>query len=113
MAMIPGAVSIDDDGIETGAATTSMAGSIYLELIASLADTVPPFEVPTGPGGVPIKRGFASLANSLGTGIVTYIQAHAQAKITTSDVGLQRHPATDVVDTPCNAPAADKFIAIV
>jgi len=59
------------------------------------------------------RQGIVDLCNALASGVVTHIAANAQAKITTSDAGLQRLPAAPMSeDDPCKAPASTKYLDI-
>lgn len=103
MAMTAGSVTVADNGSASG---TGFAKAIYDELIKMPADFGDP-----APMSVAGKRGQASFANRLATALVGYMTANAEAKISTTDAGLQRdntggNPAT-------LAPVADKFIRIV
>ncbi len=59
------------------------------------------------------QKGQARLANIFANWLVVEMTGHATAKISTTDVGLQRMPAATTEDTECKAPSVDKFLVIV
>ena len=112
MAMTAGSVSIADDGTPT----KSGAAEAYYDamLTQATADFLTFGQAfPSGPEGVTIKRALAKQANLMGSVLVTYLTANAQAKIRTTDANLQRTPNPNNPDTNTQGPSADRFVPIV
>lgn len=112
MALTAGLVTIDEDGVE-GGGTDTASRRLYNIFIARANATLADFDLPplSGADSVPVKQGFASVANDIASWLVTEMTTRAQATITTSDAGLQRDPVAPNAGTL--APTASKFIAIV
>jgi len=59
--MPAGSVTVSPDGTVT---KSGLAGSVYEEMVASLASIEPPGSIPNGPLGFPTKNGIAQAANA-------------------------------------------------
>jgi hypothetical protein len=107
--MTAGSVTVAGDGQVT---KTDMAEALYDALILGLGDTVPPSSLPSGPAGVPAKRGLASTSTRLAAAIVAYLQANAVASIGAAVGGLQKTPDPNDPNVATAAPGADKTLPI-
>jgi hypothetical protein len=109
MAMTLGSASVDDAGVVT---KSGVIGRFYDQLYASALASIPG-GWPAGAVGLSLKRAIATNATNQGTILYTVLTSDAQAKITTSNSGLQRMPASTSENTDTKAPSGDKFLAIV
>lgn len=112
MALTLGSVSVAADGIVT---KSGECATLYDLLIADVetATIEAGAAMPTGPASAGIKRNMARLATTMATYCHGLLTARATVKISTTDSGLQRMPASTVEDTACKAPSTDKFLPIV
>ena len=112
MPLTAGVVTISDSGAVTYTPASSLARTMYDNLVANIDDTQTPGinpapSIPAAPDGVGIRRGFAFLATQLASAIVTYVSANAVVTTTVSAGGLQRdntggNPATLAPAAPVN-----------
>lgn len=112
MPLSAGTVTIADDGAVT---SSGAAGALFtlLQNAASLAAARLNTTLPTGPDSVAASRGLADVANAFSSWLVTEMTTNARAIVRTTDVALQRMPASTAEDTPTKAPNADKYLVIV
>lgn len=107
--MAAGTVTIDGDGNASG----SGASRRLYDLMLARAQTQAGDDFPEGEDSVPVKEGIASLANDLGSWLVTELQSHCAASVSTSLSGLQRMPASTAENTDTKAPGTTKTIPLV
>lgn len=108
MSMTIGTCTVDEDGVVT---KSGAAGEAYDSLVASLLADIA-FTIPSGADGAPIKRGLAMQARAIATA-AAHVLANGQAKVATTDTGLQRTPDPNNAATATTGPASDKFLGLV
>ena len=110
MAMVIGSVAIAANGTAT---KTGMAEAIYDEFVDNY-ETDNGIPLPGGEEAVPIKKGYATLANRLSEGIGQYILTNAQTVIYSGTGALQYTPNPNNPATACDGnPFLDKFLPII
>lgn len=112
MALTAGSVTVADDGSVT---KSGAAGRLYDILLARAVADATSFQqtLPSGAAGARVRRSIGNMATDIATWMVTELTTNARARITTSDVGLQRMPASTAEDTNCKAPATEKLLGII
>ncbi len=107
-----GSVSVAADGTVTKSGECEVVYDL-LHADAAAAASDAHATLPVGSESVGYKTALARMATTIATYVHAALTTRAQAKITTSDAGIQRMPASTVENTECKAPSTDKFISIV
>jgi hypothetical protein len=103
MALDTTELTIDDEG--NPEQSTGLARRLYDRMIAR-------YEL--GEESTPnAQRQLAALCNDIALAIVDEFTENAEVRVTTSDAGLQRLPATLAEDEPTKAPGETKVLRIV
>jgi hypothetical protein len=103
MALDDTTLTIDEDG--NPEQSTGLPLRIYNALIATYAA----FPAESTPDS---QRQLADLCNAIGGAVVAEVTANAEVRITDSDAGLQRMPASTAEDEPTKAPATTKTLSV-
>lgn len=96
MAMTAGSVSVAPDG---GVTKSGLAEAIFDAFINNFEDDTD-CQIPAGPEGVPIKKGYAIMASRLATALVIYITTNATANVSGSVSGLQKSTSVGTLTDP-------------
>jgi hypothetical protein len=109
MVMTLGSASVDDAGVVT---KSGVIGRFYDQLYASTLASIQG-GWPSGTVGLNLKRAIATNATNQGTVLFTVLTSDAQAKIATTDTGLQRLPSPADPNASTIGPSGNKFLSIV
>ena len=110
MALSAGTVVVSDDG----AVIKSNAAGRLFDLLKANVETQTGIAYPVGdPESAKVLKGFASMANTIASWMVTEMTTYATAKIVSGTGGLQMTPNPNSAATACDGPSTDKFLTIV